>query len=406
MRIAFPSTTAALAVAASIAWPTTALALTDLILNVDCASGGRINQALSRPTLVDRRLVVVVSGSCTENVTIERDDVVLRAQGSGGGVSASDASKPAILINGARRVALEGLSVTGGLHGVLLTGGAAATIRGSAIRNAARTGVHIESGASAVVDASTIENHGQSGVTADGTRVTMTGSTVRGNGLSGVAALRGGSLFLGADNAGVVCCGNTIEYNAFDGVTLADSAGGALYGNTIQENGRNIPRFGILVTRASSLALRGGNLVRQNGTATGGGGIFVSAASAIRTGPGDTLFSPTSNEISGNTFGIQGTFNSILDLRSGVSVTGSTFTGVVVDTGARLRTDGSVITGNKAHGVFAARASSAEFVGSANVVSGNTAFGLFCQDVESSYVGNVGGISGNGQEPQVNCTGF
>ena len=291
--------------------------------------------------------MVVVSGSCTENVTIERDDVVLRAQGSGGGVSASDASKPAILINGARRVALEGLSVTGGLHGVLLTGGAAATIRGSAIRNAARTGVHIESGASAVVDASTIENHGQSGVTADGTRVTMTGSTVRGNGLSGVAALRGGSLFLGADNAGVVCCGNTIENNTLDGLIVGDSSSANLHGNVIQGNGKTTGRFGILVIRESSVHLRGGNVVSQNGSATGGGGVLA-RSSSLQTGAGDTPLSPTSNEISGNTFGIQGTQNSFVDLRGGLSVIGSKFTGVVVDTGSRLQTRDNTISANGA----------------------------------------------------------
>lgn len=404
MRIVIPNTAAALAVAASIAWPTGASALSDLILNVDCASGGRISQALNRPTLVDRRLVVVVNGTCTENVVIERDDVVLRAHASGGGVTSADATKPAILINGARRVALEGLSVVGGRHGVQVTGGAAAAIRGSAIRNAVVDGVRIDSSSSGMIDVSTVENNGDSGVAALGATLTITGSTVSSNALYGVAVARGSSATLGNESAGSVCCGNTIANNVFDGVLVSDSSIAFLYGNTIEGNGTTNSRFGVLAVRQSSVVLRGGNLLRQNGSTTAGGGILA-RASSIQTGPGDTPLSPTTNQISGNTFGIQGASNSLVDLRGGASVTGNTFTGVVVDQGSRFRTDGSTISANGAHGVFVGRASSADFIGGGNVVSGNTAFGLFCGDVESSHSGNVAGIAGN-TAGQVSCTGF
>lgn len=271
MRIAIPSTTAALAVAAALAWPTAASALTDLVVNVDCASGGRINQALSRPTLVDRRLVVAVSGTCIENVVIERDDVTIRAQSTGGGVSGADLGRPAILINGARRVALEGLSVVGGLHGVRVTGGASVTIRASAIRNAALTGVRIDGGSNGVVDGSTMENNGEHGVSALAAGVTMTDSIARGNALNGVAAARGGSAFLGnIDAGGNICCGNLIENNTLDGVLAADSSSAVLFKNVIQGNGGTTNRWGVLAVRESSIVLRGGNVVHANGSANGG----------------------------------------------------------------------------------------------------------------------------------------
>lgn len=408
MRIVIPSITAALAVAGALAWPTAASALTDLVLNVDCASGSRIGQALNRSTLFDRRLVIVVSGTCTENVTIERDDVILRAQ-SGGGVSASDASKPAILINGARRVMLEGLNVSNGLIGVRATGGAALAIRASVIRNAMWHGIRVDAGASAVIDGSTIENNGQQGVLADGAGITMTSSFVRGNGFSGVASVRGGSVALGdtTGNAGIVCCGNTIEHNTLDGVSVADSSSAILHGNTILGNGTTTSRFGILVTRASAVFLRGGNSIRQNGSANGGGGISAQHASVIRTGPSDNPLSPTTNEISGNTNGLQGYTNASIDLRGGVSVTGNTRFGVYLDQGSRLRMESSTISANGIDGVYVLRASSAEFAGSANSVSANGTYGLYCNDGESSYSGNVAGITGN---PAANvsptCTGY
>lgn len=413
MRIVIPSTTAALAVAAALAWPTAASALTDLVVNVDCASGGRINQALSRPALFDRRLVVAVSGTCNENVVIERDDVTIRAQSTGGGVSGADPAKSAILINGARRVTLEGLSVVGGLHGVHVTGGAAATIRSSTVGTAARVGVLVDSGASAVIDGSTIDNNGETGVAAVGAGVTITDSIVRLNRLYGVSASRTGLAILGKiDGAGNICCGNTIEDNTFDGVLVADSAVAYLFSNKILRNGTGNGRWGILAVRQSSVVLRGGNLVSNNGSATGGGGGVFARQSTINTGPGDTPVIPSTNEISGNRNGILAEHNSSLDLRGGLSVTGNTVNGVSLTYGTLLRTQGSNISGNTFNGIQATRSSSVEFLSgpgtTINVVSGNGQSGLFC-DPESRYNGNgnVTGITGNlGVGGNLNCTAF
>jgi parallel beta-helix repeat protein len=396
MRIVIPNIAAALAIAASLAWPTTAAALGDLILNVNCASGDRIASALGRLNVLDRRMVIIVTGTCTENVTIERDDVVLRGQGSGAGVSAADPSKPAILINGARRVAVEGLTVAGGLHGVQATGGASITIRASAISGAATHGVLIDRGANAVVDGSTIESNGQTGVQVlQVSNVTMTASTMQGNGLYGVAVGRNSSAILGADNGGTVCCGNTIQNNGFDGLLVADSSSALLYGNVIQGNGSTPGRFGVLAIQESSVVLRGGNVVRGNGSATAGGGVF-SRSSSVRFGLGDTPLSPTTNEISGNTFGIQVFASSNLDLRGGVIVTGSKFNGVTVDQGSRFQTNGSTISTNGGYGIFVQRASSVDLIGALTVVTGNINLGLLCADEESSLSGNTNGISGNG----------
>lgn len=410
MNLQLSATTAAsLAAAALIAGPgSAAAALKDLVIEVDCARGQQIGQALGRPTVFDRRLVIVVNGTCNENVVIERDDVTLKAGASGGGVSAADAARPSIQINGAARVLLENLTVVGGQHGVHVTGNAAAAVRGSRVRNAVLTGVQVEGGSSALVDASTIENNGNSGVVAVGaSSVALYGSTVRGNLLYGVVASRASNITVGnVDAAGNVCCGNTIEGNALDGVLVADGSTSILNGNTIQMNGTTVGRFGVLITRASSAVLRGGNVVRQNGSAAGGGGVLATAAT-LGTGPGDTPVNPSTNDITANTFGIQGNTNATLILQGGVRVNGSTFTGVVVDHGSRLRTSGSTISGNGAHGIFAARNSSVSLDGAANVVRENTAYGLFCADAETSYSGNITGIADNtAGNVSPGCTGF
>jgi parallel beta-helix repeat protein len=408
MRLQLSAITASLATAAILAWPTTASALKDLVIDVNCASGDRIARALDRPNVLDRRMVIVVNGTCNENVVIERDDVTLKAGTSGGGVSAADAANPAIHVNGARRILVENLNVVGGSHGVYVTSSGGATVRGSSVRNAALTGVQVEGGSSAVVDASTVENNGNSGVVAvAASTVALYGSTVRGNALYGVVASRAANITVGnIDAAGNVCCGNTIENNALDGVLVADGSTSILNGNTIQMNGTTVGRFGVLVTRASSAVIRGGNVIRQNGSATGGGGVLASAAT-LGSGPGDTPVNPSTNEITANTFGIQGNTGATLILQGGVRVNASKFSGVVVDHGSRLRTNGSTISDNGAHGIFAARNSSVSLDGAANAASNNAAYGLYCGDAETSYSGNVSGITGNTLgNVSPTCTGF
>lgn len=415
LRIQIRRTSAVIAVAAFVALPNDAAALSDLVLNVDCVSQ-TIAQALKRPTLFDRRLVIVVQGTCTENVTIERDDIVLRAHSLGGGIVAADPEKSAVSVNGAKRVALDDLSIVGGHHGVNATGGASVSIRGGAVQGAALNGIYVGEGASASVDGSTIENHGQYGVLADGASVTLTSSTVRANQFSGVLVTRGGGMTLGnVNSAGRVCCGNTIASNRLDGVTVADSGSARLYGNTIQGNGSPTSRWGVLAVNESVARILGGNVISGNGGATGGGGVLV-RASTIRTGAGDAPFSPTTNEISGNTTGILSELNATLDLRGGLRVTGSAFTGVRLNHGSRLRMENTTISGNGLPpvpvfvvgqpGIFAGGASTVDIIGGGNVVTGNGMFGLVCMGVLSGYNGNNAGISGNLGGGEVSCNPY
>jgi Periplasmic copper-binding protein (NosD) len=403
MRIASGVGFAALAVAACLIRPGTASALADLVINVNCAGGSSIGRALDRPTVFDRRLVLVVSGTCNENASIARDDVVVRAAG-GGGVAATDATKPAILVDGAKRVALENLVVTGGHEGVRVTAGASATIRNATVRNAVIVGVRVDSGASAQVEDSLLENNGQYGLAASGATATLVRSTVRNNNFSGVVAVSGGALILGqVDDAGNVCCGNTIEGNRLDGVTVARAASARMYGNVVQNNGTTTGRWGVLSVEQSLVWMEGGNVLRGNGGPNGGGGAFV-RGSSLRTGPGDTPVIPSGNDISGNYFGILADSASI-DLRGGsVVIAGNARAGIDVEQGSMLRVDTISVTGNGAHGIFVNSASGV-FLGAATNVSGNGLGGVTCQDAGSHFSGTTAGVVNN-PAGNVNCTPF
>jgi len=373
-------------------------------ISVNCDSGRQLGEALDRRDDADRGLTVVVTGTCTENVTIERDDVVLRADPSGATISAPDASRPAIRVDGARRVALEGLVVQGGRDGVLFTDAATGTLRVVTVRNAAHDGVSIERGSNVAVDASLFESNGRAGMSVDASHATITGSTSRYNSYYGVFLLMGASAVLGAHNdAGDVCCGNTIVNNRSDGVLVTQESVADLFGNDIENNGAAVNRFGVLASTGGTVWLRGGNVISHNGGAAGGGGAYVRGG-ILRAGGGDVPLNPPTNDITANRSGILTGESAFVELKD-ANVSGNSFTGILLDHGTRARLEANTISSNGGHGLFVSRNSSASFLGAGNTVSGNGAFGLYCADGESSFSGNTIGVAGNGAG-NVNCTGF
>ena len=127
-------------------------------------------------------------------------------------------------------------------------------------------------------------------------------------------------------------------------------------------------------------------------------------SSSLRTGQGDNPVIPSSNEISGNFIGIA-TNTASLDLRGGLLVTGNRQNGINVEQGSRLRSDGSIITGNIGSGIFVIHASGVHFLGATTNVSNNGQFGLTCVDAGSHFSGNTAGIVNN-TVANVNCTPF
>lgn len=409
MRIRSVATSAAVAAAAILAWPVTASALGDLTIPVHCAAGQTIGQALGRPTVFDRNLVIVVSGTCNENVTITRDDVTIRSAG-GGGVAATDPGVASIVVDGARRVALEGLVVTGGHEGIRITNGGSATIRNSTVHNAGLHGVLVLFGANARIENSVLESNGQYGLAVNGATATMVGSSVHDNYFSGIVVVNASALNLGqVDDAGNVCCGNTIENNRLDGVTVSRNASARLYGNTIRANGRTTNRWGVLTVEQSTTVLEGGNTLTGNGGATFGGGAYV-RGSVLRATPGDTPVIPGSNEISGNAVGVQA-YSSSLELGGGLLIAQNATGGINLNEGSHLRSNGITVTDNGTNGIFVNSGSTASFGGAAaSNVSNNHAEGILLFAGSgvffSNAPANVTGNSGSGINAALNSAAY
>ena len=109
------------------------------------------------------RLTITINGTCTENVTITRDDVTL--EGNGG----SDVVDGQISINGARRVMIKNLTVTGPGAGISGFENASFTVEESTIDANGTDGIQVHDGANANILNNTITNNGQASLP-DGSR--------------------------------------------------------------------------------------------------------------------------------------------------------------------------------------------------------------------------------------------
>jgi len=411
-------------------------------VEVDCTDGRSIAHALDRGN-EDRPLVVTIRGICNENVVIDRDDVTLRGASSSDGVTGLDPTKDTILVDGARRVVIENLTVSGGGNGITFARGSSGTMDGCAVQNTGGHGVRIEGGGATVINSTISSNHVAGIMLEDGGsgRIGITnanqyaGNTISGNGGDGIHLQYGATASIG---------GNTISGNGTDPNTVIDRAGITLYHATVVVVGNNQIKGNQgagIIARSSSLrigdisfGLPTANTISGNGLATTDGGVFAFVGTALDirdatisgntgegvTGQGSSLRIRNSI-ISGNAGqGVQAFLGTSFDIRN-TTVTGNTGRpgspgiGVLLTTRSVGRMRGSIIQNNSDDGIRLAFGSGFgfDFVPSApNTVTGNAGFGVNCTDGESSVTNTLlpililtppdnlsGGVSGT-------CTGY
>jgi hypothetical protein len=328
---------------------------------VDCAKGQTISAALVGTGPV----TIVVKGTCTDNVLIVRDDVKLQADPAGGGVTGSP-SKPdlsTIVIDGARRVVVDGLAINGGRNGVLGTDGAAFAVRNSTIQGSGGVGILVQ-GARAQIDGNTISGHPSNGVRVDGGRATITNNTIEGNGEvvnpmtrvigGGIGLTNAASALIGLTDDGAEG-GNIVRNNPSDGIAIGTGSGATLRGNQVLTNGR----YGVIVARAHA-NLEGNNLISGNGAT----GLFVFEGVVFQQ-PRSRSLPPILDTISSN--GLAGTI-------------GFTRDGIGVFDNAVLDLRGAVVTGNAPHGINASANSTVRLrtneASAVTTISSNAANGI------------------------------
>jgi len=166
----------------------------DRTTTVDCAAGDTVARALTRG---DERksLTILINGSCSEHVVINRSDIKLAAAAPGATISGPDPAIDVIRVTGTR-VTLDGITVTGGRNGITADGAAGLIVQNALVQGTGRNGISYAHGASGVVDGCRVLNNARDGVAVDAASGSVINSQVSQNAAATAEARRSG-LFIG-----------------------------------------------------------------------------------------------------------------------------------------------------------------------------------------------------------------
>ena len=380
------------------------------VKKVNCTKGQTITRALQGLDFIP--ITIQVKGTCNENVEIVRDDITLIADPLGGRVVGPDPNLPTINIR-AWRTVIDGLTISGGRIGIAVGGGA--TIQNCTVQNASAPGISFYHGGKGTVDNCVVQNNLGHGIYIEGGSATVINSTISSNTNAGISVGVGGSARIGVTDRNQYA-GNTISNNQGSGILISHSGSAHIGGNTISGNGINPSSlfgfFGVLISNASA------NLVGNNSiTGNSGCGVYVER-SGVRIGNpsfGLPMTGAFANVITGNgatllpNGGIFGSQGASLQIE-GTTINGNTGNGINLQLRSTARIYNDTVSNNTANGIFLGQGAGLLLQDPAVTVTGNALFGLECGGNESSFSGNTGGFSGNGNpvNPQVspNCTGF
>jgi hypothetical protein len=332
-----------------------------LALTVDCAAGDSVMDALAEGNETSAPLTVTIIGICREKVRIERDDVTIVGANPGDGIDATGltGSDPMVIVNGARRVNLNQLTLTPqGNGGIVVSAGA--SIQGNRLKiDGAESGLVLHPNTSASIYDSNIVNCSETGILSNGAHLALHKSSIHDNGRVGVST-----------SSGVLeMRETTVRANASWGVSIASNAHAVITASTISEN-----QVGVFMTLEASASIGGGTLVADN---TGSG---------IRVWDGSTLILGATVEDNGSH-------------------------GVLVFGNSMVTPRNAVIRGNSANGIYLRDTCLAgSSSGNEPEITGNGGWGVYCQNPPgdahlqspgypaSAVTGNTAG--------QISCPGY
>jgi parallel beta helix pectate lyase-like protein len=381
----------------------------DRTVTVDCAAGDTVARALTRG---DERksLTILISGTCSESVVINRSDVKLAAAAPGATISGPDPALDTIRVTGSR-MTIDGITVTGGRNGVTADGAAGLIVQNALVKGTGRSGINYAHGASGIVDTATVTGNARDGVAIDAASGTVINSQVSQNARMGVGVFNGGAARIGIDNFNNAA-GNVITANAANGVHIVFGSTALVAANQVMGNGTNPGGFGgngVNIVSASA-DLIGGNTISGNV----GAGINLRSGTASLGDPNFDM--STINTITGNgnpssTGGISGFLGSTLAIRDAVIGSNVGF-GVILTLRSSAQIANTAIQDNTAFipgtgdGIRLQLGSAVSGATPNGNITGNAGFGLNCTDAESSVANTAFLGIGTNARGGVSCTGF
>ena len=358
---------------------------------VDCGSGGSINQALDAGAKT-----VIVHGTCNESVTVNQDDVTLRADPAGGEIHGQDANANTVTVRG-HRVTIDGLTVSGGRNGITGIGSTNLNVRNCTVQSTGRTGIAYINNAGGSVDTCQVHSNPRDGIAAQGGQVTVVNSMISNNSRFGLIILNGASANIGINDRQEPA-GNTISQNGSYGIIVTTGGTAWIAMNQVTANGADATmpgRSGIGIFQATA-NLVGGNTISDNP----GTGITMTGAS-VTMGNGDVGISPintiTRNGNAASPGGVFAFLGSSVLMRN-ASIQANNGPGLTLSTRSQAQVSGTTIQNNldvptpngfvnAGDGIRLLLGSALLPTGPNSSISGNQGFGLQCFDAESSVNG-------------------
>jgi hypothetical protein len=382
----------------------------DRSTTVDCAAGETVARAL-RHGDERKSLTILISGTCSEHVVINRSDIKLAPAAAGGTISGPDPAIDVIRVTGTR-VTVDGITVTGGRNGITADGAAGLIVQNALVQNTGRNGITFAHGASGIVDGATVTGNARDGVAIDAASGTVINSQVNQNARMGVGVFNGGTARVGIDNFNAAA-GNTIRANAANGIHIVFGSTALVAANVITGNGTNpTPSFsGNGVNIVSSTA----DLIGDN-TISGNVGSGVSLRSGSANVGNANFDMSTVNTITGNgnpasTGGVSGFLGSALSIRDAV-ISNNVGFGVILTLRSSAQIGNSTIQNNTAFtpgtgdGIRLQLGSAVIGATPSGIVTANEGFGLNCTDGESSAANTAALGIGTNMRGGVACSGF
>lgn len=212
---------------------------------VQCDRGDSINEALSlAPGYA--RWTVIVQGVCTEVVFIAADNVTVKGDPVIGG-----RVEGRFTVDGARRVRIEDLTISGSDRGIRVNFGAYVRITNVTIENMSRTGIFAFNGGIASVEGSTILGPTEDGIVAvEGAVLDIRNSIIDGADF-GISVSNGATLNLET---------SIIKGATLDGLQMSSGSSARLVDNEITDVARNP----INIVQNAFVRIRNSTLIASN----------------------------------------------------------------------------------------------------------------------------------------------
>jgi len=310
---------------------TGAMAAGGTVRKVDCDKGETIQNKIDEAKAGD---VIVVSGTCNENLVIRKEmhDITLDGQGMAT-INRPDSTRNTITIRG-KGITIRGMNITGGRNGISIRQDAEASINGNHINRTGRWAIVVTNNSSARIMNNTIQDNPRGGILIrahsraqigisgpPGERVFSPNKIIQNGGGAGIQVSRFSEAFIvgnvirnnwqgirvvnhskahiGLPDSPVTLGANKIEGND-SGVLIRRFSSAMIVGNLIS-NSRN--SSGIRVLRDSH-AVTFRNIISNNA----GHGIEVSGNSSVALGNdrGNSTFDePNETTVNNGRFGIR-----------------------------------------------------------------------------------------------------